>query len=154
VSQESKPRGALNFCQHQGGRELGSAVWSTHVNHCSAVIANKPKVPSGLDQKVSGQDGGSSIRHRRCCATGVQVRPKLLEVVTRNTATPYLRPGWGRQPARDAHEGAGEGGWKKLMPFCNGADRAPLAWLETALTSIWCWIARELDEPILRKERK
>ena len=42
--QESKPRGALNFCQHQGGRELGFAVWSTHVNHCSAVIENKPKV--------------------------------------------------------------------------------------------------------------
>ena len=48
--QESKPRGALNFCQHQGGRELGFAVWSTQVNHCSAVIANKLKVLSGLDQ--------------------------------------------------------------------------------------------------------
>ena len=44
MPQESKPRGALNFCQHQGGRELGFAVWSTQVNHCSAVIANKPKV--------------------------------------------------------------------------------------------------------------
>ena len=44
MSQESKPRGALNFCQHQAGRELGFAVWSTQVNQCSAVIADKPKV--------------------------------------------------------------------------------------------------------------
>ena len=78
MPQESKPRGALNFCQHQGGRELGFAVGSTQVNHCSAVIVNRPKVPIGLDQKVSGQDGGSKIRHRRCCATGVRVRPNLL----------------------------------------------------------------------------
>jgi hypothetical protein len=42
--QESKPRGALNFCQHQGGKELGFAVWSTQVNRCSAVTENKPKV--------------------------------------------------------------------------------------------------------------
>jgi len=55
VPLESKPREALNFCQHEGGRELGFAVWSTQVNHCSAVTQNKPKVLIGLDQKVSGQ---------------------------------------------------------------------------------------------------
>ena len=71
MSRESKPRGALNFCQHQGGRELGFAVWSTQVNHCSAVIANKPKVLVGLDQKVSGQGWwvqhtpSQMLRHRR-----------------------------------------------------------------------------------------
>ena len=44
-------------CQHQCGQELGS---SSRVNTCehliNAVIANKPKMLTGLDQKVCSQD--------------------------------------------------------------------------------------------------
>jgi hypothetical protein len=43
-------------CQHQGGRELGlTGMGNTCESLISAVTRNKPKMLTGLDQKVRGQ---------------------------------------------------------------------------------------------------
>ena len=50
-------RGLL-VCEHQRGRELGLGHIGQHTRTTAAPSsANKPKVLTGLDQKVSGQVG-------------------------------------------------------------------------------------------------
>ena len=40
------------ICQHQAEKGLGSRVWSTHVNSCSVVNYNQPKMLLGWSQKA------------------------------------------------------------------------------------------------------
>ena len=60
----------------------------------------------------------------------------------RNLETPYSLPFGGKRAVRRADGGAGMGGRKKRMPSCNGADKGPIPWYESALTSDWSFVAR------------
>ncbi len=55
---------------------------------------------------------------------------------------PVLSPRRGKRAARQADGGAGMGGRKKRRPSCNGVDRGPMPWHESALTSDWSLVAK------------
>ena len=97
------------------------------------VVSNdKPKMLSGLDQKVSGQVLGvvdplaQMLHHRRRAATF----PTLGTSVERGKPvvlpTSYAKEG-GKHFARSAHGAAGKGSGRKRTPLCNGVDRSQRA---------------------------
>jgi hypothetical protein len=88
-----------------------------------AVNCNKPKMLSGLNQKVCGQEQGhpnSPVADVAPPAERHDLTPGSIEKV--NEVTP-LFPREGRLTARKADETAEEGGGRKPMPLCSGSDR-------------------------------
>ena len=78
-------------CQHQGGRELGlSGVVNPGESLKSVVTYNKPKMLTGLNQKVCGQAAeyislrSQTLNHRRNDETSSTL------VFTRNVVSPYF----------------------------------------------------------------
>ena len=76
-----------------------------------------------------------------------QVRSAESRHLTRCTqqaepGNPVLSPFGGKRVVRQADGGAGMGGRKKRRPSCNGVDRGPMPWHESALTSDWSLVAK------------
>jgi len=104
-----------------------------------------------LDQKVRGWFGPlqqGSTRTSIPPVDRVDLRYSLSN--TRNVEIPYLSPEAIRAGAtvRHAVGDAELRGWKKRMPFCNGADTGfKVTRPERELTSIWCPAVKPPGEP-------
>jgi len=101
------------------------------VNSCetpiNAVIENKPKRLTGLDQKVRGQAGvlrthpTRMSRHRR---RGVTYLPMTIAHAERGNPVVFPKPlALGREAARQPDNAAGKGCGSKRRPSGNRADR-------------------------------
>lgn len=129
-------------------------LWSTNVNTCNRRYSETsqkgcwlgPKgtrvvwaSPTGLDTDINPAGG--------------QGGPKVFVVKYAERGNPVSSPGAIRAgaTARHAVGDAELRGWKKRMPFCNGADTGfKVTRPEREQTSIWCPAARTLGES--RKE--
>ena len=100
----------LGDCQHHGGRELAVRdMVNPGEVPIKAVIINKPKMLSGLDQNGTWSGiGGWSIPRRGWCTTGRKARPYPGVIEEMNEVTP-LPPREGRRTAKNADEAAVEG---------------------------------------------
>lgn len=112
------------ICEHQCGcgARLGGTINESELL-INAVRANKPKVLTGLNQKVRGWMPPWELGAHGRQATGEEAGSNPSELAKRNTVSPYRRPIMGRPTARKAVGGAGRGCRKKRMPGCNGSDR-------------------------------
>ena len=90
----------------------------------NVVNDNRPKMLTGLNQKVRGTD-----RAVRCCPAQPAIPPADWQIPShsilnqRNTVSPYFSSCKQRQEAVRRTEGdAGKGCRRKRMPFCNETD--------------------------------
>ena len=148
-AQESQAARSAQLCQHQGGRELGS---DHMVSTCKPLQRRNGQQAEGAYRL--GPKGGwpglgaltSPSADLASPAYGWDLRDpaRLLTSNARNPVPPPRMPGQANRKASRWSYGVGR--WKKRRPSCNGADRA-CAQPVRALTSTWCFVAREPGEP-------
>lgn len=94
---------------------------------------NRPNLLLAWTKKVRGWMPLCKLGARRYQTTGGESDPKQSCAVqlgragiAGNVVSPFRRLpqniGAGKQPVREAHGGAGMGGWKKRTLACNGSD--------------------------------
>lgn len=89
----------------------------------NTVMYDKPKMLTGLNQKVRGRLPLIRFGGTRTSWPPVE-RQGLTHFVTLvEHGKPVSSPLKGRSTARKTIEGAGTGMWRKQMPGCNGSDR-------------------------------
>jgi hypothetical protein len=89
----------------------------------SVVTYDKPKMLTGLNQKVSGQVAElTSLCSQMWCHRRNDETSSPL-ALTRNVVS-LSDSRKGKQAVRYAASQAGTGGWKKPMPLCNEVDRS------------------------------
>ena len=141
-STDGEVEAARNRQRPQASRGLGAwlKVGSTKVNcRFNIVKSNKPKMLTGLDQKVTQLVNPSEFwGYANNITAGVQTGPNPSLLFTRNIVSPYLSYGVGRLTARKTDRGAGIGLQKKRMPLCNEVDKGlNLTLHESGQTSVY-----------------
>jgi RNA-directed DNA polymerase len=87
------------------------------------VSASKPKMLTGLNQKVRGVVGAFEFRSAQSTIPPVDRQILSHQVKSVEHGKPDCSRANGNRPARAGYGQAGRGGWKKRMPSCNEADR-------------------------------
>ncbi len=109
----------------------------------TVVTINEPKRLSGSSQKGIGGGIFPCYReYRGPWPPGREQAPTPTHSTSGTWKPRILTPGGGKRAVRRADGGAGMGGRKKRMPSCNGVDKGPIPWHESALTSDWSFVAR------------
>jgi len=126
-------------------------LWSTNVNTCNCRYSETSQKGCWL-----GPKGTRVVRASRTGLdadnnpAGGQGGPKVFVVKYAERGNPVSSPGAIRAGAtvRHAVGDAELRGWKKRMPFCNGADTGfKVTRPERELTSIWCPAVKPPGEP-------
>ncbi len=119
-----------------GRRELGSgSTVNIRESLINVVSSNKPKVLTGLNQKVRGR--AQELPNLLSQATAPPAQRRDLHYyrlsisrmsLTRNVVSPSVSPAdarrnWGRTVVRPTNGSAGRGRRRKQTPSCNEADR-------------------------------
>lgn len=131
-------------------------LWSTNVNTCNCRYSETSQKgywlgPKGTRVVWASRTGLDTDNN----PAGGQGGPKVFVVKYAERGKPVSSPGAIRAGAtvRHAVGDAELRGWKKRMPFCNGADTGfKVTRPERELTSIWCPAVKPPEE--LRQEGK
>jgi len=126
-------------------------LWSTNVNTCNRRYSETSQKGCWLGPKgarvVWASPTGLDADN---IPAGGQGGPKVFVVKYAERGNPVSSPGVIRAGATVRHA-AGDAelrGWKKRMPFCNGADTGfKVTRPERELTSIWCPAVKPPGEP-------
>jgi len=89
----------------------------------NVVSASKPKMLTGLNQKVRGVDGAFEFRSAQSMIPPADRQTLSHRVKSVEHGKPDCLRKCGNRPARAGRRQAGMGGRKKRKPCCNGADK-------------------------------